>query len=133
MAKQRRSVEKERYWRRIVGEQAVSGQSIRAFCRERQLSEPSFYVWRRELKRRDAAHGGRLSAATQADDKRTDFVAVDVVEAAAAERHLEIIVGGVVIRVREDACLDALGRVMAAARRLRGETAGPSQAGVSPC
>lgn len=41
MAKQRRSVEKERYWRRMVGEQAVSGQSIRAFCRERQLSEPS--------------------------------------------------------------------------------------------
>jgi hypothetical protein len=28
--------------------------SIRAFCRQKAISEPSFYVWRKELQKRDA-------------------------------------------------------------------------------
>ena len=34
---------------------ATSGQSVRAFCAGRGLSEPSFYTWRRTLVARDAA------------------------------------------------------------------------------
>jgi transposase-like protein len=36
-----------RQWRR-------SGQTARAFCAEHDLSEPSFYAWRRTLAERDA-------------------------------------------------------------------------------
>jgi len=50
-----RSVSKERYWRQMVRQCRGSGLSVRAFCEERGLSEPSFYAWRRILKERDAA------------------------------------------------------------------------------
>lgn len=50
-----RSLSKERYWRRMVRQCCGSGLSVRAFCEERGLSEPSFYAWRRILKERDAA------------------------------------------------------------------------------
>jgi len=45
---------KERFWRRAVRQQAASGLGVRAFCRERSLSEASFYAWRRTLAERDA-------------------------------------------------------------------------------
>lgn len=48
-----RDAEKERFWREIIRRQLRSGQSIRGFCRDEALSEPSFYAWRRELKQRD--------------------------------------------------------------------------------
>jgi hypothetical protein len=50
-----RDVAKEAAWRRVVGAQAASGLSVRAFCRERRLAESAFYFWRRELQARDAA------------------------------------------------------------------------------
>lgn len=50
-----RSLSKERYWRQMVRQCRGSGLSVRAFCEERGLSEPSFYAWRRILKERDAA------------------------------------------------------------------------------
>jgi hypothetical protein len=53
--------EKEQFWRRIVTGQAGSGLSIRRYCSERGVNEPSFFAWRKELARRDAAanRGGR--------------------------------------------------------------------------
>ena len=50
-----RDVEKERRWRRHVARQARSQQSVRAYCAAAGISEPSFYAWRRELAKRDAA------------------------------------------------------------------------------
>ena len=54
MANGVRSIEKEQFWRFHVEAQAAGGREIRAYCREWDLSEPAFYAWRRELKRRDA-------------------------------------------------------------------------------
>ena len=45
---------KERFWRRMVRQWANSGQSIRQFCTEHELSEPNFYAWRRTIAQRDA-------------------------------------------------------------------------------
>ena len=61
----RRDPAKERFWRQTLTEQVTSGQSVRAFCRQRQLNESVFYFWRRELKQRKAdkepdAKGGAL-------------------------------------------------------------------------
>jgi len=50
----RRSAAKERFWRGHVARQQRSDQSLRAYCRVHELSEPSFYAWRAELARRDA-------------------------------------------------------------------------------
>jgi hypothetical protein len=50
---QRRS-SKERFWRRLLGQWRHSGLSVRDFCAEQQVSEPSFYGWRRTIAERDA-------------------------------------------------------------------------------
>jgi hypothetical protein len=54
---------KERLWREHVARQAAGGLTVRAYCERHALAEPSFYAWRRELARRDAAadRGGRRS------------------------------------------------------------------------
>ncbi len=54
LRRSRRDLAKERLWRETVGAQTRSGQSVREFCRERQLAESAFYFWRRELRQRDA-------------------------------------------------------------------------------
>ena len=53
--KRRRDEQKELFWRGVISEWRGSGQRIRQFCRERDLSEGLFYSWRRELIRRDQA------------------------------------------------------------------------------
>jgi hypothetical protein len=42
-----RDLDKERFWRRMLRQWQRSGLSIRAFCLEHNLAEPSFYAWRR--------------------------------------------------------------------------------------
>jgi hypothetical protein len=130
MANQRRSVEKEAYWRGQLDQQAVSGLSVRRWCRDNGVSEPTFYVWRRELRKRDLERDlpdrnpaepgvqGRLSGA----GVPSGFVAVDVVPSdvvtsdavsSGREAQLEIdVAGGVVIRLRENASAETLERVL---------------------
>jgi hypothetical protein len=35
---------KAKYWSKLIGEQEAGGQKVRSFCRERGITEPSFYV-----------------------------------------------------------------------------------------
>lgn len=51
---QRRSVEREREWREVIGRHAGSGLSVRAYCTANQVSEACFYAWRRTISLRDA-------------------------------------------------------------------------------
>jgi hypothetical protein len=46
--------ERREQWRRKIGEQEQSGQSVRVFCRERGLGEHSFYYWRQRLRKESA-------------------------------------------------------------------------------
>ncbi len=81
MVSQKRDVDKERYWQKIIPEAVRSGMSIREFCRQRRLKESQFYWWQRRLKagrgegtrRRTAVHGGGASFALVSDEAgRTD-------------------------------------------------------------
>ena len=36
-------------WRKLVSEQARSGQSVKVFCREHGLCRPYFFVWKKRL------------------------------------------------------------------------------------
>jgi len=49
----RRDPERERFWREAVAGHTKSGLSVRAFCADRGLNEPSFYARRRQLAERD--------------------------------------------------------------------------------
>lgn len=125
MANHRRSVEKEAYWRGQFDQQAVSGLSVRRWCQDNGVSEPTFYVWRRKLRNRD--HEGDLAERGDPDDLSKavvspGFVAVDVVASGSgstgheAKREIDV-AGGVVIRLREDASAETLERVLAVVLR----------------
>ena len=144
MANRRRSAEKEACWRRHLEDHAAGGLSIRAYCREHGLSEPSFYVWRREIARRD---GGQSSAGTMADsatlgrsavsnrpttesrrrqsanrdpsDSETaGLVAVDVVGRMSASGMIEVILpNGVTVRLADDVPMAILHRVLTVTER----------------
>ena len=73
MAAKQRDPTRERSWRETILDWQASGLSIRAYCRQRQLTETAFHYWRRELRRRDAKSAPRPAAA---------FVPVAVIPAA---------------------------------------------------
>jgi hypothetical protein len=50
-----RDPRKEQQWRRWIHQWQHSDLTVRAFCELHQLSQPSFYAWRRVLQQRDAA------------------------------------------------------------------------------
>jgi transposase-like protein len=45
----KRSKKACRKWRRLIREQARSGQTVTAFCRERGLCRPYFFTWKKRL------------------------------------------------------------------------------------
>lgn len=68
----RRDPAKERFWRDTLREQVDSGQSVRAFCRGRRLTESAFYFWRRELKQRDVSGPRAVRLGTDAGNRPVD-------------------------------------------------------------
>ena len=40
-------------WRQRIAEQETGGQSIRSYCRERELKESAFYGWRGRLRKQN--------------------------------------------------------------------------------
>ena len=63
----------EQHWRERLARWRRSGLSVREFCWREELSEPSFYVWRRRLK--DSTEG-------EGSQDGVRFVPVQVVDAA---------------------------------------------------
>lgn len=87
MAIAKRDTRKELFWQRMIREQASSGQSIKAWCRQQELSEARFYWWRRKLGRREVA-GARPHSAGKAS--RTEFVPVHITRDAATNDNGQI-------------------------------------------
>ena len=48
-----RAATKNNQWRERIAEQERSGLSVKQFCRERGLTECSFYAWRKRLRKRE--------------------------------------------------------------------------------
>ena len=79
----------ERRWRDLITRWERSDLTIRDFCSDHRISEPSFYAWRRELATRDRA-------ATPATAAIPTFVPVRV----ASPTVIEVVLPtGVVVRV----------------------------------
>jgi transposase len=101
MSRQRQDPGRERFWREAVAGHRQSGLSVRAFCRRRGLSEPSFYAWRRQLDERDG----------QARPGPATFVPVRVV----AESMVEVVLpNGVVVRAASGSEPRSVARLVAA-------------------
>ncbi len=56
-----RDPERERFWRAVVQKHQLSELTAKEFCRRENISEASYYAWRRKLARpdreRDHIHG----------------------------------------------------------------------------
>lgn len=100
---------RETFWRRTLRAFAASGQSVRAFCRARQLSEPSFYAWRRALAQRDAATPADAPVVSAAPA----FVPVRLADAMSAPMEI-VLAGGRCIRLRPPVDRAALVEIVAA-------------------
>ena len=74
-----RDERKERQWQRWLGQWRRSGLSVRAFCSRHHLAEPSFYAWRKELRRRDAALPTFVPVRVVPDNAQTGDGSVTVV------------------------------------------------------
>jgi len=105
MAKHRRNRGKEQFWRRAVARYQKSGLSVRAYCAEHGLSEPSFYGWRRELVRRDQRRA-ELAA------KPVAFMPVRVVSEPSAAIEI-VLSNGSIVRVRPGFDATTLRQVLA--------------------
>jgi transposase-like protein len=104
MARQGRHVRgKEHFWRRMLREWRRSEQSVRAFCVQHGVSEPSFYFWRRAIEECDrskprskAAKGRDHVVGNRSVARPPAFVPVTITAAA----PLEIVLGqGRLLRV----------------------------------
>lgn len=74
MAHGQRDPVRERLWRKRIADWQAGGLSVRAFCRQHDLTETAFQYWRQELRRRDAA-----APAAVTPPPRPVFVPVTVV------------------------------------------------------
>jgi hypothetical protein len=56
------------YWGKLIAEQEASGQRVRPFCRERGMTEPSFYYWRKRLRKNGMVRFALLETKTAIAD-----------------------------------------------------------------
>ena len=54
--KEEKRAARAEYWRELITEQKRSGSSVQRFCQDRGLTEQSFYVWRKRLKKETPMH-----------------------------------------------------------------------------
>jgi len=52
--------ERRNHWRTIIENQAASGMSVAAFCRDARIKPSYFYKWRRRFTERQSGAGGFL-------------------------------------------------------------------------
>jgi hypothetical protein len=109
----RRNGEKERFWRQLVGGHAGSGLSVREYCTDRGVSEPSFFAWRRELAQRDAAEN-KPAKTSPPRFAQLQIVPGEPVGGACIEIVLP---AGIRIRVPRGVCPDTLTSVLGVLER----------------
>lgn len=109
-------IEKQQFWRLVFEEHAKSGLSVRAFCRQESLSEPSFYSWRRTIRDSELICNGELPSPAQ----KHGLVPVRVVQAPpdASHQGIEIVTPeNMLVRLPGDCSTEMIGRVLTALRR----------------
>jgi transposase len=92
------------YWRERIAEQERSGMSVHRFCEERGLTEQSFYLWRKRLRKQQPMRFALVETEPARQQHTT-------------ERDLELVlVTGERLRIGGEVDPTALRRVLAALR-----------------
>ena len=102
----RRDRSKERFWRGLLRLWRRSSQTIRDFCAEHEVSEPSFFAWRRMIAERDQQRLRHDNPNSRAGanplpkaNEQPAFVPLRVVSTAADMAFDVVLKGGRVVRV----------------------------------
>jgi transposase-like protein len=102
----RRDPSKERLWRRLLRLFRRSGRTVREFCAEHEVSQPSFFAWRRTIAERDQQRRRRDDPNCMASaeplpkaDEQPAFVPLRVVSTAACMAFEVVLSDGRVVRV----------------------------------
>ncbi len=74
MTQREGSREARRKWRRLVSEQRRSGQSVAAFCRERELRASHFFWWKKRLRAAGGPEAPRTALGKFVEVKLTPVV-----------------------------------------------------------
>jgi transposase-like protein len=74
--------DRREWWRQRIAQYKASGQTVRAFCRQHQLDEHSFYMWRKQLENAGAV------------DKPVGFALVETTRSQAPAQMLELVLRG---------------------------------------
>lgn len=110
-------LEKMAFWRGVLERQVVCGLTVAEFCRREGLVAASFYRWRRKLATADqAGEHGRVIArgADRAVAGLPRLLPVQVLpESWEGQAAVEVVSpSGLVLRVREDAGIENVRRVL---------------------
>ena len=127
-----RRAEKEASWRCHLEAQSSSGESIRGYCRRHGLLQSSFHFWRCAIANRD------LGVPSSKRAEGAGLVAVQIVGELALPSSnrglLEIeLVGGLVVRLREDVGVESLEQVLRACQQVCLANGGSAREEVGSC
>jgi hypothetical protein len=118
MANPQCNAAKERYWREHFDAWRRSGLSIRAYCHQHDLAQPTFYLWRRHLEQRPAS-STPCQPATQPLAANPPFLPVRLVGPTSTRPVLELVLrGGRIIRVPSGFAPDDLRQLITLAEQL---------------
>lgn len=109
--------QREAYWRDVVRRWKASGLSYGNYCRGRKFTAAALHYWIKEIQRRDASRirPGPTPMPKPAVSTPASFVPVRVVGASQpAPEPIEIMVGGLAVRVRPGFDPEALREVVRA-------------------
>jgi hypothetical protein len=99
-----KKADKTEYWRERIGEQERSGLPVHRFCEERGLTEQSFYLWRKRLRKQQPMRFALVETGPARQQRAT-------------EADLELVLAtGERLRIGADVDPTALRRVLAALR-----------------
>jgi transposase len=110
--------ERRRFWREVIGRQRASGLCVRAFCLREELSEPSFYAWRKRLapQRVSSPAANAFAAVRVVDDSSPPTALAENILSPCANCVEIVLVDGVLVRVPPGADRQTLADVLAVLR-----------------
>ena len=61
-----RTKSRENHWRGVLKEQSTSDLTVAAFCRQKAISHPSYYAWRRKFLEQKESRGKQIRSTKSA-------------------------------------------------------------------